>query len=113
MSTADIFGVIATLAGLVMASAPFLQIRRMRRTRSSNDVSLQYLAMLNVGFIAFIAYGVSITSYVLIVTNCASLTIMTITILTALFYRRGGAKKAAVAEAAMAEAAEAAAAERR
>ena len=103
MTTADILGIVATIAGLVMASAPILQIRRMRRTRSSNDVSLMYLGMLNVGFVAFIAYGASITNYVLIVTNSCSLTVMTITILIALFYRRGGAKKAAIAEAALAE----------
>lgn len=113
MSTVDILGIVATIAGLVMASAPILQIRRMRRTRSSNDVSLLYLAMLNVGFIAFIAYGVSITNYVLIVTNSCSIAIMTITIAIALFYRRGGAKKAAVADAALAEAAVVAAEDRR
>jgi uncharacterized protein with PQ loop repeat len=104
MSTADILAIVATIAGLVMASAPILQIRRMRRTRSSNDVSLLYLGMLNVGFVAFIAYGVSITNYVLIVTNSGSILIMTLTIAIALFYRRGGAKKAAIAEAALAEA---------
>jgi uncharacterized protein with PQ loop repeat len=105
MSTADILGAIAIFAGLVMASAPILQIRRMRRTRSSNDVSLQYLGMLNVGFVAFIAYGWSRADPVLLITNFASLSMMTITILIALFYRRGGAKKAAIAEAAIAEAA--------
>ena len=43
MQTADILAVCATIAGVLMAAAPFLQIRRMRRTRSSNDVSLLYL----------------------------------------------------------------------
>ena len=51
MSTTDILAVGATIAGLAMAFSPILQIRRMRRTRSSNDVSLQYLAMLDLSLI--------------------------------------------------------------
>lgn len=104
MSTADILGIVATLAGLGMAASPMLQIRRMRRTRSSNDVSLLYLGMLNIGFVAFIAYGYSISNLVLLISNTASLVIMTITIITALFYRRGGARRAALAAAAEADA---------
>ena len=50
--SADILAVCATIAGVLMALSPFLQIRRMRRTRSSNDVSLLYLSMLAGGWIA-------------------------------------------------------------
>ena len=103
MQLSDVLGIVATCAGLAMAASPILQIRRMRRTRSSNDVSLQYFGLLALGFVAWIAYGLSKSDPVVYGTNCASLLIMCITILIALFYRRGGAKKAALADAALAE----------
>ncbi len=83
------------------AAAPFLQIRRMRRTRSSNDVSLLYLSMLAGGFIVWLAYGVSITNWAMIISNTASLVFMTITIVVALSYRRRGARRAAAGDAAL------------
>ena len=95
MTTSDLLAAGATVAGLAMALAPSLQIRRMRRTRSSNDVSLLYLGLLDLGFILWIAYGWSITNWVIVGTNSASLTFMTITILVALAYRRSGARRAA------------------
>lgn len=95
MTTADLLAVGATLAGLAMAVSPILQIRRMRRTRSSNDVSLLYLALLDAGFVLWVAYGVAISNYVVAGTNTASLVVMSGTILVALAYRRGGARRAA------------------
>lgn len=88
MSTADMLAVLATVTGLLMALAPSLQIRRIRRTGSSRDVSLLYLTFLDVGFISFIAYGWAIGNPVLLITNLASITFMTFTILVALAYRR-------------------------
>jgi MtN3 and saliva related transmembrane protein len=100
VTTSDLLAVGATMAGLAMALSPVLQIRRMRRTRSSNDVSLLYLSLLDIGFVLWIAYGVSISNWVVAGTNSASLTVMTITILVALRFRRGGARRAAAALAA-------------
>ena len=71
-----------------MALAPSLQIRRMLQTRSSRDVSLGYLALLGAGFVIWLAYGLSIGNWPLIMSNVASLTFMTITILVALSFRR-------------------------
>ncbi len=90
MTTPDILAVIATLAGVLMALSPTLQIRRMFHTRSSRDVSLLYLSMLDLGFVAWIAYGWAIGNPALILSNSASLTFMTVTILVALRFRRGG-----------------------
>jgi len=100
MSTSDLLAVGATIAGLVMALSPVLQIRRMRRTRSSHDISLQYLGLLCVGFMLWIAYGASIANWVIVGTNTASLSVMAVTILVALRYRRSGSRRAAVASAA-------------
>lgn len=106
MNTPDILAVCATLAGVLMAMAPFLQIRRMRRTKSSNDVSLLYLSMLAGGFIVWLAYGVSISNWAMMISNTASLVFMGVTILVALGYRRGGARRAAAGEAALTPVAE-------
>jgi MtN3 and saliva related transmembrane protein len=95
VSASDLFAVGATIAGLAMAISPILQIRRMRRTRSSYDVSLQYLTLLDLGFVLWVAYGASISNWVVAGTNTASFSVMTVTILVALRYRRGGARRAA------------------
>lgn len=100
MSTSDLLAAGATIAGLAMALSPLLQIRRMRRTRSSHDVSLLYLGLLDLGFVLWIAYGVSIANWVVAGTNTASFSVMAVTILVALRYRRAGARRAAVAQAA-------------
>jgi len=104
VTTSDFLAIGATCAGLAMALSPVLQIRRMRRTRSSNDLSLLYLSLLDLGFVMWIAYGLSIGNWVVVGTNTASLTFMSVTILIALRYRRGGARRAAAALAAEADA---------
>ncbi|HEY3335377.1 MAG TPA: SemiSWEET family transporter [Candidatus Limnocylindrales bacterium] len=104
MNTVDVLATCATIAGVLMAMAPFLQIRRMRRTRSSNDVSLLYLSMLAGGFVVWLAYGISLGNWAMIISNTASLVFMGITILVALTYRRGGARRAAAGDAALAPA---------
>lgn len=98
MTLSDALAVGATLAGLTMAVAPALQIRRMIRTQSSRDVSLAYLSLLCVGFVLFIAYGASIGNPVLLISNTASLLCMSATITIALRFRRGGAGAAAEPE---------------
>lgn len=100
----DVLAVCATIAGVLMALSPYLQIRRMRRTKSSNDVSLLYMSMLAGGFIVWLAYGFSISNWAMMISNTASLVFMLITILVALTYRRRGARQAAAGEAALAPA---------
>jgi MtN3 and saliva related transmembrane protein len=101
VNNVDILATCATIAGVIMAMSPFLQIRRMRRTRSSNDVSLLYLSMLAGGFIVWLAYGIALTNWAMMISNTASLVFMVITIVVALSYRRGGAKRAAAGAAAL------------
>jgi uncharacterized protein with PQ loop repeat len=90
VTTVDVLAIGAACAGLAMAASPLLQIRRMRRTRSSRDVSLLYLSLLNVGFLIWLAYGLALGNPAMIVSNSASFSFMTVTIVTALRYRRGG-----------------------
>jgi uncharacterized protein with PQ loop repeat len=101
VDTLTILATCATIAGVIMAMSPVLQVRRMRRTRSSNDVSLLYLSMLAGGFFVWLAYGLALSNWAMIISNTASIVFMGLTISVALYYRRGGAKRAAAGEAAL------------
>jgi MtN3 and saliva related transmembrane protein len=92
MTTVDMLAIGAAIAGVLMAIAPTLQVRRMRRMRSSNDVSVLYLSMLDAGFVLWLAYGLALGNFAMIISNTASLTFMTVTISVALWYRRVGGR---------------------
>jgi len=104
VNTIDTLAVLATITGVLMAISPILQVRRMLRTRSSNDVSLLYLSMLCGGFCVWLAYGYALGNVAMLVSNTASLAFMAITIAVALTFRRGGARRAAAGAAALAPA---------
>jgi uncharacterized protein with PQ loop repeat len=85
--TSDTLAVVAATWGVLMAASPLLQIRRMLERRSSDDLSLSYLAVLMVGFVLWVAYGVSIRNLAIIVPNTVAFAIGLATILVALRYR--------------------------
>lgn len=74
-----------------MAISPMLQIRRMLERRSSADVSVAYLAVLQIGFVLWIAYGFSLGNPALIVPNSVALLVGVATILVARRYREPAA----------------------
>jgi MtN3 and saliva related transmembrane protein len=92
---ANLLAVAATFWGLLMAVAPLLQIRRMHQTRSSTDVSVGYLAVLQPGFVLWMSYGVALGNAALIIANVASLVFGLITIGVALRLRRSGGQATA------------------
>jgi uncharacterized protein with PQ loop repeat len=77
----------AGVYGVMMSLAPILQARRMRQRRSSDDVSIVYLVVLEVGFVLFLSYGLSIGNRVLIVTNTVSIAATSLTLVVAALYR--------------------------
>lgn len=80
-------GIVAASWGIGMAISPVLQIRRIRRRRSSADVSVGYLLIVTIGFSLWIAYGVAIQNLVLVVPNAIALLVGVGTIIVALRYR--------------------------
>lgn len=88
MTTTDMLGTLALVAGVLMAMSPTLQVRRMLQTRSSRDYSLGYPALLCVGFVFWLAYGLSLVNWSIILSNMASLAFMLSTIAVALYFRR-------------------------
>ena len=80
-------GFAAAFWGILMAISPALQIRKMLQHRSSREVSVAYFLVLLVGFALWIAYGISIDNWYLIVPNAVAFTVCTTTIAVALRYR--------------------------
>lgn len=80
-------GVLAASWGVVMALSPILQIRRIVRRRSSDDVSVGYLVVVTVGFGIWIAYGAAIENLTLIVPNTVALLVGVTAIVVALRFR--------------------------
>jgi MtN3 and saliva related transmembrane protein len=80
-------GVAAATWGVVMAISPALQIRKMLQHRSSREVSVAYFCVLLVGFALWIAYGISIENWYLIVPNAVAFTVCSATIAIALRLR--------------------------
>jgi MtN3 and saliva related transmembrane protein len=73
--------------GVLMALSRILQIRRMLARRSSADVSLAYLGVLELGFTLWIAYGIALGNAALIVPNSVAFVIGAATIGIAARYR--------------------------
>jgi uncharacterized protein with PQ loop repeat len=73
--------------GVAMAVSPLLQIRAIRRHRSSRGVSVGYQQVLLVGFLLWLAYGVALGNPALIVPNCVAAVVSVATILVSLRYR--------------------------
>ena len=78
--------------GAVMALSPILQIRRIVVRRSSADVSLAYLAVLQIGFGLWVAYGLTVANPVLVVPNSMASVVGAVTILVTWRYRRAGGR---------------------
>ena len=55
--------------GIAMAVSPVLQIRKIVQHRSSRGVSLGYMIVLFVGFLLWLAYGISLGNWAMIVPN--------------------------------------------
>ena len=80
-------GVAAAAWGILMAISPALQIRKMLHHQSSREVSIAYFWVLLVGFVLWIAYGIAIENWFLIVPNAVAFTVCATTIAVALRYR--------------------------
>jgi uncharacterized protein with PQ loop repeat len=62
-----------------MGLSPLLQLRRVVARGSSADVSVTYLAVLLVGFVLWLAYGIALANAALIVSNAVAITTYALT----------------------------------
>ena len=84
-------GVLAVAAatwGVAMALSPLLQIRQMVRTKSSQDVSIAYFAVLIVGFALWLAYGIALDNMALVIPNAVAFVVASITVFVSRSDRR-------------------------
>jgi MtN3 and saliva related transmembrane protein len=77
-----------TCWGLVMALSPLLQVRVVVRRRDSTGVSIAWPAVLFVGFVLWLLYGLVIGDVPLIVTNIVSGLVCLFTVVVLLRFRR-------------------------
>ena len=82
-----VLGFTAAAWGVLMAISPTLQIRKMLQHRSSREVSVAYFWVLLVGFVLWVAYGIVIENWYLIVPNAVAFTICATTIAVAWRFR--------------------------
>ena len=80
--------VAAATWGVVMALAPLLQLRRMLRRRSPDDVSIGYLLPLLPGFCLWVSYGIASGDTALVIPNTVAAIIGGVTIAVAARLRK-------------------------
>ena len=71
-----------------MAVSPVLQIRKIVQHRSSHGISLGYMTVLFVGFLLWLAYGISLGNWALILPNIVAAVVIAATMAVVLRYRR-------------------------
>ena len=72
-----------------MAISPILQIHRMAERRSSADVSIAYLSVLQFGFVLWIGYGIALGNPVIAIPNTVAALVGAVTMVVAWFLRHG------------------------
>lgn len=88
---ADALAILAASWGVIMALSPALQLRRILERRSSADISIAYLAVLQVGFTLWVAYGIALGNLAIIVPNGVAFLVGAAAIAISLRYRHPGA----------------------
>ena len=85
----EALGVAAAAWGVLMAISPLLQIRRMVTRRSSADVSITYLLVLELGFLLWIGYGIALGNPIIAFPNSVAAIVGALTMAVAWAYRHG------------------------
>ena len=71
-----------------MAISPVLQIRKIVRHRSSHGLSIGYMSVLFIGFLLWLAYGIALGNWAMIVPNVVAAIVIVATMMVALRFRR-------------------------
>jgi MtN3 and saliva related transmembrane protein len=88
----DVLGLLAASWGVLMALSPLLLMRRILERRSSADVSIAYLFVLQIGFSLWVAYGVALRNPAIFVPNAVAFATGVATIALTIRYRNGGSQ---------------------
>ncbi len=74
--------------GIAMAVSPVLQMRKIVHHRSSHGVSVGYMTVLFVGFLLWLAYGIALGNWAMIVPNIVAAIVIVATMAVTIHYRR-------------------------
>lgn len=85
----DVLAVVAGALGVGMGASPLFQALRVHRRRRSDDVSLPFLAVLWVGGVAWLSYGVALGNLALIVANGVGVAASSVALTVVARWRRG------------------------
>ena len=83
-----VLAISAATWGIAMAVSPVLQIRKIVHHRSSHGVSVGYMTVLFVGFLLWLAYGIALGNWAMIVPNIVAAIVIVATMAVTLRYRR-------------------------
>ena len=83
-----VVGVAASTWGIVMALAPVLQMVRMVRRRSAEDISLGYFGLLVPGFVLWAGYGLIIGDLFVAIPNMVAMVTALCVIFLTIWIRR-------------------------
>ena len=83
-----VLAISAATWGIAMAVSPVLQIRKIVHHRSSHGVSVGYMSVLFVGFLLWLAYGIALGNWAMIVPNVVAAIVIVATMAVARRYRR-------------------------
>ena len=72
MPVQDILAVAAGICGVGMSLSPILQVWRMKKLGDATAVSVPFLLVIVSGACVWLAYGISITNWSLIIANAMS-----------------------------------------
>jgi uncharacterized protein with PQ loop repeat len=90
----SILALTAATWGIAMGLSPALQIRQMLQTRSSRDVSVGYFTVLNIGFVLWASYGISMPNAAVAIPNFVAFGVGSATIVVALRLRADERRRA-------------------
>ena len=85
----DALAVVAASWGVMMALSPILQLRRILERRSSADISIASMAVLQVGFTLWMAYGFALGNLAIILPNSVAFLVGAATLAIAIRFRNG------------------------
>lgn len=87
MSFESFTGVLASVMGVVMSTAPLLQARRVHLIGDSSEVSVGFFAVLTTGSVAWLLRGVATGDPVILIPNAVAVVVEVVTLLVVLRYR--------------------------
>jgi len=87
MGTLELLALMSGTWGVLMATSPLFQMRRILQRRSSADVSIATMGVLSVGSVIWLVYGSALGNLAIAIPNLVGLIVWVATIAVTLRFR--------------------------